>query len=348
MNTNTIFRQVGQVACLSNATFQRIAQMRAVAAVAVALAVTNAAAPPGGTVNFGNHSSSQVINGKTSLPVSAADNVRAALYWSPLASSTFIQLGATVPVGTPLPGLYVGGTRTNGPATPGGSSAKFQVRAWSGGYATYETALPHAGILIGQSAVIINPTGDLWGSPPAPPVSLLAGGLFSFTLTTNAGLAQPPTLTCASNKTVQCGTAWAFDAPTAMDGCTTNSLPVYVLNTTSNGQCPQLITRAWAATNSCDTNCTTCSQLVTVVDTTPPVLICASNKTVQCGTAWAFDPPTATDACSGSNVTLSVVGTVTNGACSQTVTRTWLAADLCGNSTICSQVVSVVDRKSVV
>src|ERR1039457_1571073 len=195
MNTNTIFRHVGQAASLSFAPLKRIAQVGALAAVAVVLAVTNAAAQPGGT------------------------------------------------------------------------SAKFQVRAWSGGYATYEKALPHAGILIGQSAVIVNPTGDPWGSPPAPPVSLLAGGLASFTLTTNAGPAQPPTLTCASNKTVQCGTAWAFDAPTAVDGCTSNSLPVYVLNTTTNGQCPQLIARTWAATNSCDTNYTTCSQLVTVVDT---------------------------------------------------------------------------------
>jgi uncharacterized repeat protein (TIGR01451 family) len=343
MNTNTIFRQVGQAASLSFAPRQRIAQLGALAAVAVALAVTNSAAESGGTVNFGNHSSSRVINGQTSLPVQAGDNVRAALYWSPSASSTFVQLGAAVPVGTPLPGLFVGGTRTNGPATPGGTSAKFQVRAWSGGYTTYEAALPHAGILIGQSAVIINPTGDPWGSPPAPPVSLLVGGLASFTLTTNAGPAQPPTLTCASNKTVQCGSAWAFDAPTAMDGCTTNRLPVYVLSTATNGLCPQLITRTWAATNSCDTNYTTCSQLVTVVDTTPPVLICASNKTVQCGAAWAFDPPTVTDACSGSNVTLSVVSTITNGVCPQVITRTWTATDLCGNSNVCAQVVTVVD-----
>ena len=342
MNTYAIFRQVGRVASLSFAPLQRIAQMGALAAVAVVLAVNNAMAQPGGTVNFGNHSSSRVINGQTGLPVQAADNVRAALYWAPLASSTFVQLGATVPVGTPLPGLFVGGTRTNGPATPGGSNAKFQVRAWSGGDATYEAALLHAGILIGQSAVIINPTGDPRGNPPAPPVSLLVGGLASFTLTTNAGFAQPPTLTCASNKTVECGSTWTFDAPTAVDGCTSNSLPVYVLNTTTNGQCPQLITRTWAATNSCDTNYTTCSQLVTVVDTTPPALICAPDKTVQCGSGWTFDAPAATDACSGSNVTLSVVSTVTNGACSQTVTRTWLAADLCGNSTICSQVVSVV------
>src|ERR1019366_1656857 len=129
MNTNTIFRHVGQAASLSFAPLQRIAQVGALAAVAVVLAVTNAAAQPGGTVNFGNHSSSRVTNGQTSLPVSAADNVRAALYWSPLASNIFVQIGATVPVGTPLPGLFVGGTRTNGPATPGGRSATIHRRA---------------------------------------------------------------------------------------------------------------------------------------------------------------------------------------------------------------------------
>ena len=65
----------------------------------------------GGTVNFGNHSSSKIINGHSSLPVTTNDNVRAALYWAPLGSTSFGQLGATVAVGTPLPGLFAGGTR---------------------------------------------------------------------------------------------------------------------------------------------------------------------------------------------------------------------------------------------
>ena len=48
-------------------------------------------------------------------------------------------------------------------------------------------------------------------------------------------------------------------------------------------------------------------------DTTPPVLTCASNKTVECGAQWSFDPPMVADACSGTNVTIAIIGTVTNG-----------------------------------
>ena len=61
---------------------------------------------------------------------------------------------------------------------------------------------------------------------------------------------------------------------------------------------------------------------------------------MACGTAWRFDAPTVSDGCSGTNVTLSFV-TVTNPACQQIFTRTWLATDPCGNSNTCSQTVTV-------
>ena len=72
-----------------------------------------------------------------------------------------------------------------------------------------------------------------------------------------------------------------------------------------------------------------------MVDTTAPVINCSStNKTVQLGTAWTFDPPTATD--NSGSATLTVVSTVTNtaGHCGNTfdATRTWLATDACTNT----------------
>ena len=161
-----------------------------VVAVALTLAST-AHLSAGGTVNFGNCSSNKVINGQTASPVTAANNVQAALYWSPLGSNSFTQLGATVAVGTPLPGLFIGGTRTTGAATAGGTNAKFRVRAWGGGYATYEEALLHDGVLVGQSAVFTNATGNVGGAPPTPPESLLSGGLATFTLTPNVVVPQP-------------------------------------------------------------------------------------------------------------------------------------------------------------
>jgi len=81
---------------------------------------------------------------------------------------------------------------------------------------------------------------------------------------------------------------------------------------------------------------------VLVVDTTPPLLTCASNKTVVCGSAWHFDPPEAADVCSGTNVTVTLVGSVTNGVCPAVVTATWVAVDACGNTNTCSQIVTNV------
>jgi hypothetical protein len=67
-----------------------------------------------------------------------------------------------------------------------------------------------------------------------------------------------------------------------------------------------------------------------------------TNKTVLCDAPWTFDPPTPFDQCSGTNVTVTVASTVTNGACPTVITRTWTLTDLCGNSANWSQSVSVV------
>jgi len=67
-----------------------------------------------------------------------------------------------------------------------------------------------------------------------------------------------------------------------------------------------------------------------------------TNKTVQCGAPWTFDPPTPYDQCSGTNVTITVASTVTNGFCPLVITRTWALADPCGNTGTWSQTVSVV------
>jgi hypothetical protein len=51
----------------------------------------------------------------------------------------------------------------------------------------------------------------------------------------------------------------------------------------------------------------------------------------------------ATGSCCGTNVTLTIVSTVTNGtpSCSQAITRTWRVTDCCSNSVTCSQTVTV-------
>ena len=321
--------------------FRRMAGAFLLAALVVPAGLRLNAQPSAGTVTFANNSASKLINGQIGSPINTNDHVQAALYWAPTESAGFVQIGAAVAVGVPLPGLFAGGTRTTGSASPGGTVAQFQVKAWSGGYATYEQAQLNHGVLLGQSAVLQVATGNPSGAAPTPPGSLVAGGLQVITLYAS-NPCDPPRLICAPNKTVECSSSWSLDPPAATDGCTGTDLPVWILNTLTNGQCPQVIVRTWAATNSSGNGSATCTQIVTVLDTTPPILTGITNKTVECGSAWSFDPPYAWDACSGSNVVVIPIATTTNGECPWIITRTWLATDTCGNTNSCMQIVTLI------
>lgn len=99
------------------------------------------------------------------------------------------------------------------------------------------------------------------------------------------GMPPPPTLalTCASNKTVTCGTAWNFDPPTVSpNACADPNVTVTEQSTVTNGVCPQLLTRTWQATDPCG-NTNTCRQTVTVVNTTPPIFTNCPPATLDLG-----------------------------------------------------------------
>src|SRR5882724_2065896 len=103
-----------------------------------------------------------------------------------------------------------------------------------------------------------------------------------------------PVITCSNtNKTVEFGTPWTFDTPTAIDNGGTNTITIVSTITNTAGHCGITFdaTRTWQATDACG-NSASCSQKVTVVDTTAPVITCSNtNKTIQFGTPWTFDTP---------------------------------------------------------
>ena len=191
----------------------------------------------------------------------------------------------------------------------------------------------------------IGPTNNPGWTPTFSPPNPTAGPLdLAFKITTQTNCILP--VACSVDKTVQCGISWGFNPPfVGPDPCCTASPTVTLLSVSTNilNPCNEILTAIWKITD-CVGNLAYCTQNVTVVDTTPPVITCATNKTVQCGTAWTFDPPTASDACCGTNVSISVASTVTNSpACPLIVVRTWTAVDCCSNAASCRQMVTVVD-----
>ncbi len=150
-----------------------------------------------------------------------------------------------------------------------------------------------------------------------------------------------PCLKCPRSRIYECGTRWDFDPPTVEPGC--GPIQYGVLSTVTNGQCPQTIIRTWSVQMECGGGLgliTQCQQVVTVVDTTPPIVVCAPDKSVVCGSDWSFDPPVvADDGCN--SVTVQVLSVVTNLPCTPRahMVCTWVATDACGNSNTCSQTV---------
>jgi hypothetical protein len=132
-----------------------------------------------GTIDFKNDSATPVRNGLTDANVLFSQGIQAALFWAPLSNpDVFTQLGNPVSVGFPVPGIFIGGTRTTGAETAAGASARFIVKAWEAAYgATYEAAVAAAPMggrigLRAQSPVFLLTTGG-GGTPPTNPTALV-------------------------------------------------------------------------------------------------------------------------------------------------------------------------------
>ena len=152
--------------------------------------------------------------------------------------------------------------------------------------------------------------------------------------TVNPVLANIP-----ANITVECDAIPSAANVTALDNCTPN-LTVNFTENIGTG-CPYMITRTWTATDDCG-NQTTATQIITVEDTTNPVLVNVPNNiTVECDAIPTAANVTANDNCTAN---INVVFTENIGTgCPYTITRTWTATDDCGNQTTASQVITVED-----
>ena len=155
-------------------------------------------------------------------------------------------------------------------------------------------------------------------------------------------LIPQPIVVCPSNLVVNC--------PQDVPEPDTNSVVVsgatnviFAGDVVTTNTCGLSITRSYQAVNSCGET-TNCTQLILVANTNPPTITCASNRVIECGTAWEFAQPTAVDFCGSSNLTITS-STVTNPIVGNTfiATKTWTATDSCSNSASCSQTVTIID-----
>ena len=160
----------------------------------------------------------------------------------------------------------------------------------------------------------------------------------------------PPVLIgVPSNTTNECNAIVAPAVVSATDNCDTNTLTPVLVTTTNAGACPNSysLIRVWNVSDACGNSAVAATQLVSVVDTTPPVLIgVPSNTTNECSAIIAPAVVSATDNCDTNTLTPVLVTTTNAGACpnSYSLIRVWNVSDACGNSAVAAtQVVTVVD-----
>ncbi|WP_188363257.1 HYR-like domain-containing protein, partial [Flavobacterium orientale] len=147
-----------------------------------------------------------------------------------------------------------------------------------------------------------------------------------------------------ANVTVSCDAVPAAVTLTATDSCGTATVTFTESEVVGSCAGSTIITRTWTATDACG-NSVSHVQTITVEDTTAPSFVetLPVNVTVSCDAVPAAVTLTATDNCSEASVVYSEsANTICVG--SSVITRTWTASDLCGNTLVHTQIVTVQDN----
>ena len=167
----------------------------------------------------------------------------------------------------------------------------------------------------------------------------------TFVQTITVADTTPPTLIgVPANITVECSSVPSVAIVSATDNC--DVAPVITFSKTNTpGTCDgsYTITRTWTATDACG-NATSASQIITVKDTTAPVLTgVPADITVECNAIPTVATPTATDNCCSATINYSELKKDESCANSYTLIRTWTTSDACGNTSKASQTITVID-----
>ncbi len=111
----------------------------------------------------------------------------------------------------------------------------------------------------------------------------------------------------------------------------------------------QTTTRVWTAVDDAG-NSSSCTQTISIVDTTDPEITCPGNLTLECDgagnaaavNAWLADV-SASDTCGGVSITNDFTGLSDDCGATGSATVIWTATDDCDRTATCSATVTIVD-----
>ena len=154
---------------------------------------------------------------------------------------------------------------------------------------------------------------------------------------------MPPDLIgVPENEIVECGNIPDPPVVIAVDNC--SDATVAFNEEFSGNDCEAYLTRTWIGTDQCG-NTTVSEQVITVLDTTPPVLLDIPNDySGNCTEVPTIIDPIAIDNCDA-NPLIYFNETVESLGCETIITYTWQALDQCGNVGSASQEIVLTDNE---
>ena len=176
-----------------------------------------------------------------------------------------------------------------------------------------------------------------------------AGNSSVYTFTYTIDIVTAPVVPANDSATVEClDDATQPNAPVVADVCGNSLTAAEPIITDTPNPLTCEITRTYDFTyTDCAGNSSIYTFTYNVIDTTAPVLSLPANVTAECSddlSPIAFGTATATDNCDPDPV-ITFNDLTTDGLCpgSFTITRTWIATDVCGNFTEVDQIISTSD-----
>jgi hypothetical protein len=152
-----------------------------------------------------------------------------------------------------------------------------------------------------------------------------------------------PTITCPANVNVECYAdipAVDINSVTVSDDCDANPVVTHVGDVSDGNSCPEVISRTYRVTDAAG-NYAECTQTITVNDVTDPVITCPASLLVDCGEST--DPSSTGIATATDNCDTSPDISYSDSQVDNVITRTWVAADDCGNTDECVQTITIDD-----